>query len=339
MKFLHVADLHLGATNKKISQAQKKMCKEEQIGIINALFSYAESQKVEVVLIAGDLFHSSSIPAKMVNSFFERVKEFLKPVIYVRGNHDEEFFFQNLPENFIILAENQTLDFNTFTISTGLKDLKILDAQKKNIIILHGDIYTLGNDYININLLKDKNVDYLALGHLHTFQEQDFERGKLCYSGSLFGSGFDECGEKGFVIVEIDDKVKLNFVTTKARQYHIVDVDITGITKFDKIKERIREKLNSISKNDFIRVILTGYFEENTEKYVNLLETAFSDFFYLEIQDKTKFKIDIERYKGEELSFKAELLKLINEQNLSEEEKNLMSQISIEALRGDDLSI
>ena len=64
----------------------------------------------------------------------------------------------------------------------------------------------------------------------------------------------------------------------------------------------------------------------------------FSDFFYFEIRDLSKLKIDFEKLKGEELSFKAELLRLIDEQ-ADPDEKDKISLIAIEALRGEDLSL
>ena len=63
-------------------------------------------------------------------------------------------------------------------------------------------------------------------------------------------------------------------------------------------------------------------------------------YFYIEIVDKSKLKIDIEKYKNELLSFKAELINLVeNQEELDEQQKSLICQLAIEALKGDDLSI
>lgn len=344
MKFIHTADLHIGASNNKLTADKRKLCKEEQISVLTELFDFARQNEVDFILIAGDLFHSKSVPAKLVKAFFSRVEEFAKPVVYVRGNHDEEISISSVPENFIELKELTKLDFGQVQIvgQSGTKGLALpkLEEDKKNIVLLHGDIFSGGDDFIDLKSLKGKNIDYLALGHLHSYQESQFERGKLCYSGSLFGSGFDECGEKGFVLVTVEDKLSTQFIPLGARRYQIVNVDITGIIKFQDLVSKVREAVSAYSRKDLIRVVLSGYFEENTEKYLNLLETQFSAQFYFEIKDESKLKIDFEKYKGEKLSFKAELLKLIEaDASLSEEEKSKIGQISIEALRGDDLSI
>ena len=61
-------------------------------------------------------------------------------------------------------------------------------------------------EIINLKQLKNKNIDYLALGHIHTYKQSKLDnRGTYCYSGCLEGRGFDECGEKGFVLLNIED--------------------------------------------------------------------------------------------------------------------------------------
>ena len=53
---------------------------------------------------------------------------------------------------------------------------------------------------IEVYELKNKNIDYLALGHVHKYKMEKLDnRGIYCYSGCLEGRGFDECGDKGCV--------------------------------------------------------------------------------------------------------------------------------------------
>ena len=56
--------------------------------------------------------------------------------------------------------------------------------------------------------LKEKNIDYLALGHIHEYSQGQIDlRGKYAYSGCLEGRGFDELGEKGFILIDVSDGV------------------------------------------------------------------------------------------------------------------------------------
>ncbi|MGX8704776.1 MAG: metallophosphoesterase family protein, partial [bacterium] len=69
-------------------------------------------------------------------------------------------------------------------------------TRHKNIVMLHGDITNLNS--IPLSMLKERNIDYLALGHIHKFQKGKLDdRGIWVYPGCLEGRGFDEEGPKG----------------------------------------------------------------------------------------------------------------------------------------------
>lgn len=61
-----------------------------------------------------------------------------------------------------------------------------------NIVTLHGQVGVVsGVGQVNISKLKNKGIDYLALGHIHTYAEQTLDgKGIYCYSGCLEGRGF-----------------------------------------------------------------------------------------------------------------------------------------------------
>ena len=101
----------------------------------------------------------------------------------------------------------------------------------------------------------------------------------------------------------------------------------------------INKALEDCGDGDLIRIILTGYFDENTDKFLSSLEASYANFFYFEIQDNSKLKIDFGKIRNEKLSFKAEFLTIVEQSNESEEDKNKIMQLGIEALKGDDLSI
>ena len=62
-------------------------------------------------------------------------------------------------------------------------------------------------EVINLGELRNKSIDYLALGHVHSYEEgQLLPRGVYCYPGCLEGRGFDETGEHGFVLLDINEE-------------------------------------------------------------------------------------------------------------------------------------
>lgn len=344
MRIFHIADLHLGAANYKLNSVEKKTCKDEQLLLVRRFFEIANNEKVDIILIAGDLFHSQHVSSRIQKSFFDCVKTFTGKVFYVQGNHDESMI-DDPPANFYCFDEilkTYTLENVTISGQTGnIFELQPLPADHFNFVLQHGDIFTLGNDYIDIKPLQRKNIDYLALGHLHQFQNGRLdERGRYVYSGCMFANGFDECGNKGYVDITVTDKIQCKFVPFAVRKYQVITVDITGQEKFADIQDRIAEALQHISSKDLVRVILTGETSEDCEKYLSVLQQHFDkSFFYFEILDETKVCIDFEKYRGETFSLKAELLKLIDASMENDADKNKLSRIAMEALRGDEISL
>src|SRR5690606_25525406 len=90
-----------------------------------------------------------------------------------------------------------------------------LQQDNVNFVVMHGQESTKpGIGFVCTRLLRGKNIDYLALGHIHSLKEERLDhRGVYCYSGCFEGRGFDECGEKGFVLIIINgSKVTSKFI-------------------------------------------------------------------------------------------------------------------------------
>lgn len=347
MKILHMADIHLGTKNSKLPSDKQAQMKSESLLEIQNLFDMAKNDGFDVIVICGDLFHSSQITNKIKNTFFSSVDAFIRPVIYINGNHDE-FFMQTekLPKNFIILSEERpSVEYDGVVFWGNVPSDVIgatFDTNKKNILLLHGNIENASdNDYIDIAGYKNYKFDYVAMGHTHTFKVYDIEKTPYVYSGSLFSNGFDECGEKGYVEIELNKQASYKFVPFAKRKYMICDCDISDAKGYYSILNKIRQILLNlnITNDDLVRVILTGEHDEGLDKNLAVIAQSFSHMFYFEILDKSRIKIDLEKLKNEVLSFKAEFINLVENSELSDEQKNLICKLGIEALNGEDLSI
>ena len=66
MKFLHIADLHLGKTLNDVSFL------EDQINALDQMGAIAHDEKADAVLIAGDVYQKASPPAEAM-AVFEKV--------------------------------------------------------------------------------------------------------------------------------------------------------------------------------------------------------------------------------------------------------------------------
>ena len=90
MKILHTADWHLGKRLDRFSRL------EEQVLVMNEIVEIADEQKVNMVLIAGDLFDNFNPSVEATELFYKTLKQLSlngkRPVIAISGNHDSPNF-------------------------------------------------------------------------------------------------------------------------------------------------------------------------------------------------------------------------------------------------------
>ena len=360
MKIIHCSDLHLDSkmeTNLDKEKARER--KNEILITFENMVSYARENDVNIIIIAGDLFDKKTITVKakktVRNSIISNPEI---DFIYLKGNHDEAGFLdedEELPQNLKTFNSYNwtTYNYDNLTISGiefgNLENYEIynsliLEKNKTNIVVLHGqesetDIKDKA-EIINLKALKNKNIDYLALGHIHTYKQEKLDnRGIYCYSGCLEGRGFDECGEKGFVLLELDNNtIKTKFIPFASRTLYEVNVDLTGTYDNNEIEKRIIEKIKDIPKTSLVKLVLGGEVEIGEQRDIEYLTKKFeSNFYYLKIIDKPHIKIDYMKYQND-ISLKGEFIRTVIEQkDLTEEEKSKIISTGIKALSGEDI--
>lgn len=343
MKFLHIADLHIGAKNSKLPKAQQTVLTDEMFEKIHYFFNTI-APEFDAVVICGDLFHSKNVSAKIEKHFFACVDAYAKPVIYIVGNHDEKTDFSCNCENFIVLNKLNPKVRIEDTVFHCKCDNITLEEGANNVLLLHGNIESSqDNDYVDIAPYLAMNFDYIALGHTHQVKKFKKKEKIFAYSGSLFSNGFDETGDKGYIEVEIaqNEVKKCNFVPLKQRKYQLCEVDISTCNSNGEIVEQIRRELSNknIDNSDIVRVVLKGSHDELLVKSESIILQALEDLFYVEIKDQSKMKVDIEKLKTETLSLKNEFISLVENSALTDEQKQKIIALGIEALKGDDLSL
>src|SRR5918998_3781199 len=88
MKFLHIADIHLGCRRYNLEERTKDFYRA-WADVIN---NHAIENRVDFVLIAGDLFNSRKVDPQAMNhamAGLELLKEAGIPVLAIEGNHDQ----------------------------------------------------------------------------------------------------------------------------------------------------------------------------------------------------------------------------------------------------------
>ncbi|MBR1629331.1 MAG: DNA repair exonuclease, partial [Lachnospiraceae bacterium] len=244
MKIIHVADLHLDSKiESSLSPEQTRERRLEMLETFSRMVAYAEEQKVSVILISGDLFDKPHIRKSARRRVFEEIVQHPDiDFLYLKGNHGKNDFLSDIPEEElpknlrmfeeewttyeygnIVISGREITEENVKTMSVNL----ILDESKFNIVTLHGqEPGYVGRDRthsIQLSQFKGKFIDYLALGHVHSYKFGRLdERGVCCYPGCLEGRNFHECGEKGFVLLDIDEdswQLDAAFVPFASRQF------------------------------------------------------------------------------------------------------------------------
>lgn len=89
MKFLHIADVHLGCTRYQLAESPRDFFE----AWMDVLKRYAINENVEFVLMCGDFFHKRSVPPETMNYAVEgltAMREAGIPVLAIEGNHDQK---------------------------------------------------------------------------------------------------------------------------------------------------------------------------------------------------------------------------------------------------------
>lgn len=358
IKMIHCADLHLDSpmeTHMTGKQASDR--NTELIRSFVRLTEYAKENEVRAVIIAGDLFDSERVKARTVDAVLNAIRRSPEvDYLYLAGNHEgaaDAFTDQDLPVNLKRFEKNwKSYIYEDVTVS-GIELTKenseslYQSLPKKEgsvaIVTLHGQIGTAcGDGLINLNLLKDRGIDYLALGHIHAYTEGRLDaRGTYCYSGCLEGRGFDECGEKGFVLLTVEDgRIGHEFVPFSCRKLHRMPIDISGLTKNAEILQRMQEAAAGIGREDMVEFLLTGSVDPTADIALGYLQKMEEQqgFFFTKVKDETHMAIHPEDYQND-ISLKGEFIRLVLESDAKEEDKAAIIRTGIQALAGEEITL
>ena len=249
MKFAHMGDCHLGGW------------RQPELSELNfRSFQYAVDkcirEKVEFILISGDLFDSAyPIIDTLKDTFreFRKIKDAGIPVFLIAGSHDfsasgktfldvleKAGFCKNVSafeekEGKIILQPTLYKNFAIFGYPGKKSSLEVEDIAKIKlhdapglfrILMLHtairGAIGSLPIKSVDESLLP--KVDYIALSHLHIRYKKD----NLAYSGPIFPNNLPELEELQGGCFQIYENGKLTREEIKLKKIVSLDLEITN---------------------------------------------------------------------------------------------------------------
>ena len=264
LRLIHTADVHLGARHDDLGE-QAAAQRERQFAAFKAAVDLALAEKVDLFLIAGDLFDSNVQPRRSV----ERVAAELKRLagarirtVIIPGTHDvydkaSIYRAYDLPglagteptDDLVTVLDPDhpsvhlpTCDVVVFgtvfaTKRAPYSPLRDLDAGADQtaatwrIGMVHGAIAIPGKTdrdevVITTEEIAAANLDYLALGHWHSAQTGRAGTVTYAYSGAPEAVALDQDRAGKVLLVELDERNGARTVKVEERQ--------VGRTRFEK---------------------------------------------------------------------------------------------------------
>lgn len=353
MKLIHCADLHLDSPmESNLPPDKAKERRNEILSTFSDLVELADENGAAALLIAGDLFDSTRTTRRTERYVLDLIRS--HPDLYffyLAGNHDTGSALSDLedkPENLCTFGKNwTTYDFGEVCIAGSEHpdpELLELSKDKINIVLLHGQKKESGNadgDTIPFRKYRDRGIDYLALGHLHSYQEAALDdRGIACYSGCLEGRGFDECGVKGYVLLEIENgRLSHEFIPMSRRSLHEVECDVSDCISQMDVEDLVFRMTDPIPKKDLVKVVLVGALSPDTTIDLPRLGQLLSErYYFAKVAVKTRIRINPEDYYGD-VSLKGEFVRRVMESSLTDTEKERVITCGFRALCGEELDV
>lgn len=308
MKVLHSADWHLGAP---IGRGTDEL-RRAHASIPDQIAALVRRHGCDLVLLSGDLFDGPP-SRETLNSVRNALEAMAVPVCIAPGNHDFSaagtvWQTEIFPENVHIFTrpvmESIVLpDLDCRVYGAGydsmdcpplLRDFRADGAERYALGVLHGDPQVLNSPYcpITAEQVRESGLDYLALGHIH--KTGSFRAGAtLCaWPGCPMGRGFDECGQKGVLLVTLSDGAEAEFLPLNNPRFHDLTASVSGDPA-----DTLRSLLPPAATRDCFRITLAG---ECTHVDTAALKQAFSQYPDLELIDRTTPPVDLWAAAGED---------------------------------------
>ena len=353
MKFVHIADMHFDSPFVNLSEKDimGDLRRLEQRKVFKKIIEYIKENNIKYFFISGDLYEHKYIKQstiEYINKLFEEIPE---ANIYIApGNHDpytKNSYYNkyNWSENVKIFGPKvekiETQDANIYGYGfddfycsdSGVENIEIEQNEKPNILIIHGNIdgSTIENMQYNSmskKMLEEKGFDYVALGHIHKKDYNTEENQKIVYPGSTISLGFDELGEHGMIVGDVEkNKLEIQFVKLDDKQFTKRELNVDNIYS----KEELIEKINElkIEENNYVEIILIGNRNFEINKY-DLIRYILNNNI-IKIKDNTKIAYNLEKLENEN-TLKGLFIKEMNKKlkNAETEEEKEIIEKSIE---------
>ncbi len=257
LRLLHTADVHLGARHTDLGEGASTQ-RERQFGAFRASVDLAIAEKVDVVLIAGDLFDSNVQPRRSVERVaaeLARLKAAKIRTVILPGTHDvydrasiyraydlralagvgtnEDWVTVLTPEKpWVHLAACDALVvgvvYDTKRVPRGALTAAVAAVPPSvtatwRIGMVHGAIAIPGKTdsdgvVVTTDEISASGLNYVALGHWHSAQQAIAGQTTWAYSGAPEPVAVDQDRAGNVLLVTLDDSKGRPLVSVEQRK-------------------------------------------------------------------------------------------------------------------------
>ena len=265
LRIVHTADVHLGARHADMGDHAAAQ-RERQFAAFKTTIDLALEERVDLFLIAGDLFDSNTQPrrsAERVAAELARLAAAKVRTVIIPGTHDvydrssiyraydlealagsdpdDDFVTVLTPARpWVHLAACDVVVFGpVFATKKAPKsplqglDTSVVPEATYRVGMVHGAVAIPGKTdsddvVITTQEIAASGLDYLALGHWHSSQQARAGGVTYAYAGAPEAVAIDQDRAGKALLVELDTKAGAKTVTISEKQ--------VGRTKFDKAR-------------------------------------------------------------------------------------------------------
>lgn len=310
VKFIHTADWQIGMKAAHVG-AVGETVRSERLVSAKRVVDLAKEHGADFIVVAGDTFEDNAVDRVLVQKVADILASFSKPVLIISGNHDPlvpgsvwEHPAWNSHTNVHVFQEAKALELENATIypsplfekhslSNPIDWIDATSNTKISIGIGHGTVLGASHGAVDFPIDRDApescGLDYLALGHLHSFATYPTTDGtvRVAYSGTHETTKFGERDSGNATLVEIDSRGSipvLKSIRTGSLTWSTLDETVTGEGDISRIRERI-EALGEIE-SSLIELKLGGVLHHaDQSELTRIRELLQARFLYGRIDD------------------------------------------------------
>lgn len=277
MRFIHIADLHLGSSPEAEFLWGKNRA-EEIWDSFAAVIDACNEKEIDLLLIAGDLFDRPPVWADLDRAAKLFARLTATEVVMIAGASDyitEDSPWKTYPwQSWVhMLSDKHCMNVQLGNINTSVHGCSyyaptegkpyLEDARpdkESEYQILLG--YTGDDNHMPADLseLSEKGFDYIALGYEH--KTSVMQNMHIAYAGSLEPLSVQETGKHGFILGEINEEnTTIRFVPFACREYINIKVRLSSDIKEDELEEKLTAAINQYGSDNIFTISLEGRYQ------------------------------------------------------------------------------